>query len=61
MVTCFDITITQNTFVYQDVWVTRYSDWYVIFNVAYVTWCMMIELHSTDMVCLQHLIMLLML
>ena len=30
----FNATITQNTSVYQNIWVTRYSDWYVIANVA---------------------------
>ena len=28
-------TITQNTSVYQNIWMTGYSDWYVIVNIAY--------------------------
>ena len=35
MTFCFTTTITQNTSVYQNMWVAGYSGWYVIVNVAY--------------------------
>ena len=36
MIFHFYTTITQNTSVYQNIWVAGYSDWYVIVNVAYI-------------------------